>query len=265
MLVLLHGSNASGPEMEPLAKALRPYFDVRALNLLGHGGRPVPDGYSLEEMSEDLIAWLDAEGIGQCDLLGYSVGGTIALHAARHHPRRVRAFGAIAAKHVFDRPAVDHVVYLSQPERLARPGSVRKEQMERAHGADNWEKVALNTCELFRRMGEAPPLGDEDLRETTPPALIVCGEKDPLVPLEDARRMAELLPSGRLATFPGGAHPLGNVPLGLVARAFRDFIRQVEAGTFAKGPPLNLAPTLVSGGLSGEPVRVSVRQDPTRS
>ncbi len=258
MLVLLHGSNASGPEMEPLARLLRPHFDLRAPNLLGHGGRPVPDGYSLEEMSEDLVGWLDAERIGRCDLFGYSVGGYVALHAARRHPDRFRAFATLAAKYVFDESAVEHVVHLSQPERLARPEIGRKPEMERAHGVHNWEKVALNTCELFRRLGERPPLGDEDLKRINVPALIVSGDRDPLVPAAESRRLAELLPFARLALFPGAAHPLRQVPLDQVVRAFRSFVAEVESGSFRPGPPIDLTRGLVGGGLPGSPARVSI-------
>jgi pimeloyl-ACP methyl ester carboxylesterase len=258
MLVLLHGSNASGPEMEPVARLLRPHFELRAPNLLGHGGRPVPDGYSLEEMSEDLIAWLDSERIGRCDLLGYSVGGYVALHAARRHPDRFRAFATLAAKYRFDELAVKHVVHLSQPARLARPEVGRKAEMERAHGAHNWEKVALNTCELFRRLGERPPLSEEDLQRINVPALIVSGDRDPLVSAAESRRLADLLPFARLALFPGPAHPLKEVPLDQVVRAFRSFIGEVESGGFRPGPPIDLTRGLVSGGLPGAPARISV-------
>lgn len=258
MLVLLHGSNASGPEMEPLARLLRPHFELRAPNLLGHGGRPVPDGYSLEEMSEDLVAWLDSERIGRCDLFGYSVGGYVALHAARRHPDRIRAFATLAAKYRFDESAVSHVVHLSQPARLARPEIGRKPEMERAHGAGNWEKVALNTCELFRRLGERPPLGEADLQRINVPALIVSGDRDPLVPAAESRRLAELLPFARLALFPGPAHPLKQVPLDQVVRAFRSFVGEVESGSFRPGPPIDLTQGLVSGGLPGTPARVSI-------
>jgi pimeloyl-ACP methyl ester carboxylesterase len=258
MLVLLHGSNASGHEMEPLARLLRPHCELRAPNLLGHGGRPVPNGYSLEEMSEDLIAWLDAERIGRCDLFGYSVGGYVALHAARRRPDRFRALATLAAKFVFDHSAVSHVVHLSQPARLARPEIGRKAEMERAHGSGNWEKVALNTCELFRRLGERPPLGEDDLGHINVPALIISGDRDPLVPEAESRRLAELLPFARLALFPGPAHPLAKVPLDQVGRALRSFIADVQLGVFLPGPPIDLSRSLVSGGLPGAPARVSI-------
>ena len=260
MLVLLHGSNASGPEMEPLARLLRPHFELRAPNLLGHGGRPVPDGYSLEEMSDDLVAWLDSERIGRCDLFGYSVGGYVALHAALRHPDRFRAFATLAAKYVFDESAVKHVVHLSQPERLARAEIGRKAEMELAHGAGNWEKVALNTCELFRRLGERQPFGEEDLKRINVPALIVSGDRDPLVSAAESRRLAELLPFARLALFPGAAHPLKQVPLDQVVRAFRSFVSEVESGTFRPGPAIDLTRGLVGGGLPGAPARISIRR-----
>lgn len=258
-LIMLHGSNGCAAEMAGLAKALQPHAAVTASDLLGHGGRSVPDGYTLADMADDLLGELTDSG--PSFLLGYSLGGYLALYLARHHPELVRGVVCIAVKHVFDARGVGHVVYLAEPARLARPGNPRKAEMERAHGAANWEQVSRNTQLLFQRMGEAPPLKDGDLRAIAAPVLCLSGDLDSLVPLGEFRQLAASLPNARAGLWPGSAHPIRKVPLRDAAREIAGFVREVEAGTFTPGPPRKLGPDLVSGGLEGSVPSFKFRRD----
>jgi pimeloyl-ACP methyl ester carboxylesterase len=257
-LVILHGVSGSGTEMAPLAGPLSAWFDVRVPNLLGHGGRPVPDGYTLEEMADDLVQWLDGEGIGRAYFLGYSLGGYLALFLARRHPQRVRGIAGIVVKHVFDEASVAHITYLADPERLARPGNPRKDELIAIHGEANWVNVTNNTARLFQRFGSDAPLSDDDLRAIETPVLLLSGDRDPLVPAADARALAELLPNARLGLFPGPAHPLKTVPTLDVVRAIKSFVDEVEGGRFTGGETLDLAPQLVTGGTGRPGIRVTI-------
>jgi len=263
-LIVLHGANGSWEEMAPLIKPLVPHFDVRAINLLGHGGRPVPDGLTIDSLADDLLAWLRAERIERAFFLGYSLGGYLALHLARHHPQRALGVAAIAPKVRFDEALVAHTSYLADPVRLSRPGNPRGAELARLHGADKWEAVTLNVRRLFQSFGNRPPLGDEDLKQLATPVLVLNGDRDQIVSLAETRRIVELLPNARLGLFPGPAHPLRSVPVLPAVRAIRSFIQEVIAGPFAPGPDLDLAETLVSGGLAQPELRAQIRPDRRR-
>ena len=250
-MVLLHGSNGVPAEMSAFATAFAPRFEVMAPNLLGHGGRPVPDGYTLEEMADDLVATLALSGPAW--FFGYSLGGYLALYVARHRPDLVRGVVALAVKHVFDANGVGHVVYLAEPERLARPGNPRKAQMEQAHGEANWVAVTRNTQRLFQSFGERAPLDDDDLRAIAMPVLQLSGDIDSLVRLAEFNRLAGLLPNARHGLFPGGAHPIRKVPSHDVVRAVHRFVDDVESGRTIAGGRERLGSDLVAGGLPASP------------
>jgi pimeloyl-ACP methyl ester carboxylesterase len=58
----------------------------------GHGGSDNPgEGYSLEQLTADLLGFLDSAEVGPCDLLGHSMGGMVALRFTLAHPDRVRS------------------------------------------------------------------------------------------------------------------------------------------------------------------------------
>lgn len=85
MLYALHGFTETDESWaETLAR------DIPALRcplLPGHGGKPCPPAFNWARMVDDLTATLPAEPI---DLLGYSMGGRIALQLALTQPKRIR-------------------------------------------------------------------------------------------------------------------------------------------------------------------------------
>lgn len=258
ILVILHGVSGSAGEMAPLAKPLSAWFDVRVPNLLGHGGRPVPEGYALQDMADDLVSWLDSEGIGPAHFLGYSLGGYLAFYLARHQPQRVKSVSGIVVKHVFDEAALSYIAYLADPDRLGRLGNPRKDELIAVHGEGNWINVTKNTAALFEGFGRGLPLDESDIRAISTPALVLSGDRDPLVSEAETRALAALLLNARLGLFPGPSHPLKVVPLLDAVRAVKTFVDEVEHDRFTPGPPLDLGPRLVLGGIPNADVKVTV-------
>ena len=67
---------------------------VVALDCRGHGrsDKPhEPSAYDGQAMSEDVVAVMDAAGVEQADLMGYSMGGAIALDLVVRYPERFRS------------------------------------------------------------------------------------------------------------------------------------------------------------------------------
>lgn len=102
-LVLLHGFTGSarswdghGERIRALASAQpdRDGHSTVLVDLLGHGGSDAPADsarYRMGRASADLAAILDALGHPRAAVLGYSMGGRLALHFALTHPERVAA------------------------------------------------------------------------------------------------------------------------------------------------------------------------------
>lgn len=91
-LLMLHGFTGSGKNWEPLAQNLSGVYCI-APDLLGHGRTEAPqdpDRYKMEQAAVDLVDLLDMLGLASVDLLGYSMGGRLALYVALTYPERVR-------------------------------------------------------------------------------------------------------------------------------------------------------------------------------
>lgn len=93
-LLLLHGFTGSGRNWHPILPALIEHFQVTLVDILGHGrsdSPTPPERYRMTAVSADLITLLDQLEIEQCHLLGYSMGGRLALFTAVHYPSRIRS------------------------------------------------------------------------------------------------------------------------------------------------------------------------------
>ena len=79
-LVMLHGSNGSGETLLPLADLLRPHARIETPNLIGHGGRSVPERFSVRDFAEDVVAYLDAQKLARAYCSATALAAISPLH-----------------------------------------------------------------------------------------------------------------------------------------------------------------------------------------
>src|SRR3982074_3788329 len=97
-LVLLHGGLGSTQMFEPNIALLAKGRQVIAVDLQGHGRTADIDRpFSLEAMSEDIAALLQYLKIPKADVMGYSLGGGVALQIAVRHPELVNKLVLVSA------------------------------------------------------------------------------------------------------------------------------------------------------------------------
>jgi len=91
-VVLLHGFTGSHESWNPLLDVWSPAARVIALDLPGHGRSRCSDAaaHTMAGAAAALESLLDELGIAACNLLGYSMGGRLALYFALEHRDRVR-------------------------------------------------------------------------------------------------------------------------------------------------------------------------------
>ena len=227
-MIFLHGANSAGAELAPFVEAMQPYTAVRTPNMIGHGGRPIPGRATVREIADDLIAWMDREGIERDVVGGYSFGGTMALYLARHYPGRVSGVVALAAKTNFDATALQHWAHLFTHERLERlvfQGGVRRiDQLAQIHAPNSWKDVADAEARLVAGFAASPPLPEADLRAIRAPVIIVSSDRDQIVPWAETMALGRALPDAYITMFYGPAHPLRAIPLAAIARTIHQWM-----------------------------------------
>src|ERR1044071_3253737 len=90
-LVLLHGGIHAGEMFGPILPALSTTRRVIAVDLQGHGHTADIDRpFRPELMAGDVAALIEHLGLERADVMGYSLGGAVALRTAIQHPDKVR-------------------------------------------------------------------------------------------------------------------------------------------------------------------------------
>ncbi len=222
---------------DALASELGPEFAVLSYDYWGRGDSAAPDArYDERLYLEQIDGLLAALGLAERKLavLGYSFGGSLALHFTRAHPERVAALalsGAWAAWEPF--PAAARVLCkLGLGWILARAWwpSTRKAivegfvdraaavrytdamlEVERAIVARDprgFERAILSTFRDYPCAREAALALSGDRR----PTLLVWGEHDNVAPVATARALHAALPGSELAVLAGSHNDLWLVP-----------------------------------------------------
>ncbi len=228
-LLLLHGFTGCAALWQPHAVRWAARFRVIGLDLLGHGDSAAPADparYALAHALADLAALLDALDVSSCALLGYSMGGRLALAFALEHPERVRALvlesasagiedageraararddAALAARIERDGVAAFVDDWMAQPLFASQAGlgpavraAARSQRLQNSvHGLAN----------ALRGLGAgAQPSYWDRLGRLTLPTLLLAGERDAKFRAL-AVAMQARLPAAHLEVIPGAGH-----------------------------------------------------------
>jgi pimeloyl-ACP methyl ester carboxylesterase len=226
-LVLLHGLLGSGRNWQTAGAGLAEAAggrDVWAVDLRNHGKSPWNDVMTYDAMVADVLAWLDARGLGAVDLMGHSMGGKVAMVLACRHPERVRRLVVvdIAPKNYLShghRAEFAAMNELRLPELQSRGEAELKMEgrvpdwgmrkflttnLER--GEDGAWRWAVNLPVLTAALTEveANPLGDGE--RFAGPVLVVRGGKSRYVTDEDAAKITQHFPAARVETITAAGH-----------------------------------------------------------
>lgn len=220
-LVLLHGSVLSRAiwrglgYLEPLAAE----HTVIRVDLRGHGRSGAPheeSAYAQDVFVADLLAVLDAEGIGRAALLGYSLGARVALSTALAHPGRVTRLVSLGGSASAQRGTVDAVFFPGVIDAVHEHGmeafcagqGLGPEVEGRRARATRTAFLAADhraVAALLSATDATPGVPDDVLAECTVPALWMAGTEDrPRV--EESRRAARLMADAEFVPLPGRDH-----------------------------------------------------------
>jgi len=213
-LILLHGGTSTLEDWKPLIPAFDPHFHVYALDSRAHGKTDNPSGkLSYRMMAEDVAAFIEALDIHRPLVCGYSDGGQIALELAMRCPGLARALVIGAAWYKFS----DAYVSALKTWGFERPGEYDFDwvQANFPHFVENWKlhhhpddpdywkALLLQISELW-----LTPLNytEYDFKQITDPVLILIGDRDGMIPLDDAIEMYQMIANAELAVLPNADH-----------------------------------------------------------
>jgi pimeloyl-ACP methyl ester carboxylesterase len=230
-LVMLHGASSSGAEDYAAQRPLfRRAFRIHLPDTRGHAGTKwdAADGFSLEMLVADLLAFADALGLATFHLVGFSMGAMTALSFAIRYPERLRT-AIISGIDVVREPRTSVARRLMDPERIEHEEPDWAQRLERRHGPVQGEGAWKRLLPAIAADVAAQPLPTPaDLRRVRLPVLLVYGDRDVFVPADHAVALYRQLPDARLLMAPDCPHPVMASQPALFNQAAATFYRSTE-------------------------------------
>ena len=238
-VVLLHGWGSGSGIWDDFAPRLAPRFRVHALPLPGYD---IVSAHAVSSL-QGTVEYVARAAPRRCGVIGWSLGGEVALAWARRMPRQVQRLALIATTPCFTgRPgwrcatAPEVLDEFGRALAADRDGTLARFVAVQARGDARAHQVAGVLRQLYRSgpsdavlAAGLAVLSSTDLRRelarVMQPALVLHGARDCIVPPVAGRRLAQALPNARFALLRSCAHaPFLSRPW-QVATMLRDFFR----------------------------------------
>lgn len=230
-LVLLHGFTGSTANWAHQQAVFAAHYRTIVVDLLGHGQTEAPADparYSMEQSASDLAGLLTTIAPGPVNLLGYSMGGRLALYFAAHYPYLVQSL-------ILESASPGLADDEARQERIHSDGELADaiEAGGMAAFVERWEKLPLfvtqqtlpptvqsqlheqrlqnrpqGLANSLRGMGTGrQPSLWEQLTTLSVPALLLAGELDQKFKVI-AQQMATYLPKATVTIVPEAGHTI---------------------------------------------------------
>jgi pimeloyl-ACP methyl ester carboxylesterase len=214
-LILLHGGASSSQTWQPFLPTFTPHFRVITPDSRAHGRSNNPAGVlSYRQMADDVATLIQALGVSHPLLFGYSDGGQVALELGMRYPGLCRALVVGAAWYKFS------PVYLStlKAAGFLSPGEVDFatlksqspdwiEEMKLVHicdpRPDYWQVLLKQISAMWWTPLDYTP---EDFSNIVDPCLVMIGDRDGNMEIQQAVDEYRLIPNAELFIIPNAAH-----------------------------------------------------------
>jgi pimeloyl-ACP methyl ester carboxylesterase len=215
-VVLVHGLGGRCEDWRNLAPYLvRAGFRVYMPDLPGHGrsAQPGDFSYSIPDQAAIVVGFMDAMGLKQVDLGGWSMGGWIVQRIAAEHSDRVVRLMLFDSAGIHEVPAWDTRLFtpaseveLDQLDALLMPHPPRVPGFIMA----DILRVSRQHAWIIHRALDSMLTGrdatDSLLPQLKMPVLIVWGGKDQITPVSQGEKIHDLVPRSQLEVIPACGH-----------------------------------------------------------
>lgn len=224
-LILLHGALGASAQLMPLAEKFSDFFQVHTLNFYGHGGNRISDNpYSIHQFAADVLRFLDEKNIEKVSVFGYSMGGYVGMYIAKHHPDRINKVVTLATKYDWNEQIAAKEVLMLNPAKIEAKLPAFAQTLNERFAPADWKIALQKTAEMMIALGADNTLKLIDYASVTTPALLLLGDRDKMVAVDETIAVFKALPNAQLCILPNTQHPIEQVDLTLLSTIILPFL-----------------------------------------
>lgn len=215
-VVLVHGLGGRAEDWRNLVPYLRASgYRVYTPDLPGYGRSEEPRdfSYSVPDEASAVVGFMDALGLKQVDLGGWSMGGWIVQRIASEHPERVKKLLIFDSAGLYERPSWNTALFtpttalqLDQLDALLMPHPPQPPAFITRDILRSSQEHAWVLHRALDSMLSGKDTTDALLPSLKMPVLIVWGALDHITPLSQGQTMHKLIPQSQLEVIDGCGH-----------------------------------------------------------
>ncbi len=208
-LILLHSGGMSHSEWQPQLPLFEKYYHVICIDQPGHGASLMQaTRLSIQECGLAVLNVMAQLQIEQAHFCGSSMGGATTLWLARHYPEKISKMILYRVNYRKNAGTFEQTNLMANPEywqKVGLDGYLSK--LHEAQGnKESWKQVVQRVSEALDPEHSDHNHTIADLNKMQMPCLIVCGDRDPLVPIADLLAMYAAFPHADLWIMPHASH-----------------------------------------------------------
>ena len=254
LVILLHGFPQCWYQWRHVMVRLAPHFRVIAPDMRGYNESDKPPGigsYSIDKVSRDIVALVEALGEERAHVVGHDWGGGIAWHMGMYYPERINKLAVINAPHpatferelrkvrqlllswyilFFQMPLLPEAVLRltirrSMPMTAAIPGSFADEALDVYENAAAQPGAATAMIDYYRAAFRRDPTWfRENKRAIILPTLLLWGMKDFALVPDLTEGLEQWVPDLRIKRIEDSGHWVPEERPGVVAEELLEFL-----------------------------------------
>lgn len=232
-LLVLHGALGSAAQMQAIAeKATLTDCNISYLEFEGHGTTPLTEsGFGMRAFVQQLYRRLQQYSTPPL-VVGYSMGGYVALLAAAEYPGLMQGICTLGTKFQWSASIAERESRMLDTETLQAKVPAFATMLEQRHTAIGWKNVCRNTEQILRGLGRNPLLTNEVLSAIQEPVVIAVGDRDETVTVEETAQAASQIRTSALCVLPATRHPIEKISVDSWSFLLRQSLQ------FIQKPPL---------------------------
>ena len=167
----------------------------------------------MDLFAQDVLTYLDENSLTQTDILGYSMGGYVALYLALRKPQRVHRIWTIATKFAWSPETATREVKMLAPSTITAKVPAFAKALAARHAPQSWQQHLTKTATMMRNLGQGAALQTTHFAAIPHRVWLTVGTEDKMVSQEETQRVADALPNATFEALEGLPHPIEKMPV----------------------------------------------------
>lgn len=209
-ILFLHGALGVAEDLMPLREIMEQKgFKTLGFNFSGHGANSAhPSEFRIDLFARDLDKYLTDHHLENVIIFGYSMGGYVALyHVANFENSPISQIFTYGTKFNWSQSSVARELPMLVPEHLSEKFPQFADALEKKHG-ERWKILLRSTAHMMQNLEKLDGLTREDALSIEIPVILIVGDQDRMVTLEETKTFASWLHHQSIKTIGHSKHEL---------------------------------------------------------